>query len=100
MFCDVCQSDRCTSRPYDVTLEAPITVVLYCTERSVVTTQKRRPEAWRGNLTQSYICLLSAECVRQLRTVDRGGTVVKVLCYNSESRWFDPRWCLWNFSLT
>jgi len=26
---------------------------------------------------------------------DRGGTVVKVLCYKSEGRWFD-----WNFSLT
>ena len=24
---------------------------------------------------------------------DRGGTVVKVLCYKSESRWFDPSWC-------
>ena len=31
---------------------------------------------------------------------DRGGTVVKVLCYKSEGRWFDPRWCHWNFSLT
>ena len=31
---------------------------------------------------------------------DRGGTVVKVLCYKSEGRWFDPRWCPWNFSLT
>jgi len=31
---------------------------------------------------------------------DRGGTVVKVLCYKSEDRWFDPRWCHWNFSLT
>ena len=29
-----------------------------------------------------------------------GGTVVKVLCYKSEGRWFDPRWCHWNFSLT
>jgi hypothetical protein len=29
-----------------------------------------------------------------------GGTVVKVLCYNSEGRWFDSRWCHWNFSLT
>ena len=28
------------------------------------------------------------------------GTVVKVLCYKSEGRWFDPRWCHWNFSLT
>ena len=23
---------------------------------------------------------------------DRGGTVVKVLCYKSEGRWFDPKW--------
>ena len=31
---------------------------------------------------------------------DRGGTMVKVLCYKSEGRWFDPRWCHCNFSLT
>ena len=31
---------------------------------------------------------------------DRGSTVVKVLCYKSEGRWFEPRWCQWNFSLT
>ena len=31
---------------------------------------------------------------------DRGGTVVKVLCYKSEGRWFDSRWCHWKFSLT
>jgi hypothetical protein len=24
----------------------------------------------------------------------------KVLCYKSEGRWFDSRWCHWNFSLT
>ena len=28
---------------------------------------------------------------------DRGGTVVKVLCYKSEGRWSDIRWCHWNF---
>ena len=28
------------------------------------------------------------------------GTVVKVLRYKSEGRWFDSRWCHWNFSLT
>jgi hypothetical protein len=27
-----------------------------------------------------------------LGTAD-GGTVVKVLCYKSEGRWFDSRWC-------
>ena len=28
---------------------------------------------------------------------DRGSTVVKVLCYNSEGGWFDPSWCQWIF---
>jgi len=28
---------------------------------------------------------------------DRGSTVVRVLCYKSESRWFDPSWCQWIF---
>jgi len=28
---------------------------------------------------------------------DRGSTVVKVLCYKSEGRWFDSRLCHWNF---
>jgi hypothetical protein len=27
------------------------------------------------------------------KTGDRGGTVIKVLCYKLEGRWFDPRWC-------
>jgi len=31
---------------------------------------------------------------------NRGGTVVKVLCYKSEGRWFDSRWRHWNFLLT
>ena len=34
------------------------------------------------------------------RSGDRGSAVVKVLCYKSEGRWFDSRWCHWNFSLT
>ena len=31
---------------------------------------------------------------------DRGGTVVKVLCYKLVGSWFNSRWCHWNFSLT
>jgi len=31
---------------------------------------------------------------------DRGSSVVKVLCYKSEGRWFDSRWFHWNFPLT
>ena len=33
-----------------------------------------------------------------IHTGERGSTVVKVLCYKSEGRWFDPSWCHWNFS--
>jgi hypothetical protein len=28
---------------------------------------------------------------------DRGGTVIKVLRYKSEGRWFDSKWRHWNF---
>ena len=28
---------------------------------------------------------------------DRGSTVVKMMCYKSEGRWFDPSWCHRNF---
>ena len=34
------------------------------------------------------------------RIANCGRTVVKVLCYKSEGRWFDSKWCHWNFSLT
>ena len=33
----------------------------------------------------------------QMKFGDSGSTVVKVLCYNSEGRWFDPGWCQWIF---
>ena len=32
-----------------------------------------------------------------LFTGDRGSTVVKVLCYKLEGRWFDLSWCKWIF---
>ena len=32
-----------------------------------------------------------------LQKGDRGSAVVKVLCYKSEGRWFDPSWCQWIF---
>jgi hypothetical protein len=47
--------------------------------------------------TEQYYAPLF-QCVRNVHG-DRGGTVVKVLCYKSEGRWFDSRWCHWNFSL-
>jgi hypothetical protein len=30
---------------------------------------------------------------------DRGSTVVKVLRYKSEDRWFDPRWCQFSIDI-
>ena len=48
---------------------------------------------YRDTLTIIYIYCFSPPW-------DRGGTVVKVLCYKLEGRWFDSRWCHWNFSLT
>jgi hypothetical protein len=32
--------------------------------------------------------------------VAHGGTVVEALCYKSEGRGINSRWCRWNFSLT
>jgi len=31
---------------------------------------------------------------------DRGSTVVKLLCYKPECRWFDPSWCPSNPTMT
>jgi len=36
--------------------------------------------------------------ISTFRSGDRDSTVVKVLCYKSEGRWFDPSWCHCNFS--
>ena len=50
-------------------------------------------------LFKFYFIVSDFVCCTQLYR-DRGGTVVKVPCYKSEGRWFDPSWCHWNFSLT
>ena len=49
-----------------------------------------------GNFVMYGYCF----CLFVSRGGDRGTTVVKVLCYKSEGRWFDSSWCHWNFSLT
>jgi len=35
--------------------------------------------------------------IKAARGQRQGSTVVKVLCYKSEGRWFDPSWCQWIF---
>jgi hypothetical protein len=46
------------------------------------------------------ICKILVIYIYMLLGTADGSTVVKVLCYKSEGRWFDSRWCHWNFSLT
>ena len=41
---------------------------------------------------------IKTECYNE--NGDGCSTVVKMLCYKSEGRCFDSRWCHWNFSLT
>jgi len=38
-------------------------------------------------------------CESLFKIGDRGSTVVNVLCYKSEGRWFDLSWCHWNILL-
>jgi len=54
----------------------------------------------------AYLSTLSKECrlgYFKAYKLYKGGcdsTVVKALRYKSEGRWFDCRWCNWDFSLT
>ena len=50
--------------------------------------------------TYSFLCSKFNFQLPPFSYGDRGSTVVKVLLYKSEGRWFDTRWCHWNFSLT
>ena len=73
----------------------------------------KREKPWPGNgprkhrkgNNQKYVAQITASLFRVYSSTpyswgDRGGTVLKVLCYKSEGNWFDPRWCHWNFSIT
>ena len=83
------------SSPYSVAipteLPGPQLVQVYysdnCTERNSMYSLGNIS----GKETGKDVRLVSSILIR-----DRGSTVVKVLCYKSEGRWFDH----WNFSLT
>jgi len=52
-------------------------------------------------MLEDYPLLTTDPVFLQLPSIlDRSSTVVKVLCYKSEGRCFNSRWCHWNFSLT
>jgi len=81
--------------------------------------EEHKPDPWRNPIESNHMRLhLGNEvyCVWQFvntptiifnnavfiiyvitMTGDRGGTVVKVLWYKLEGRWFDPRCCQWIF---
>ena len=53
-----------------------------------------------GRVTDNFFKLTSNKDVSCWGGGDPGGTVIIALYYKSEGRWFDSRWCHWNFSLT
>ena len=60
---------------------------------------------WLRNITpvlrqNSLVSLIKHFYIVLCCNGDCGCTVVKLLCYKLEGRWFDPSWCHWNFSLT
>ena len=58
--------------------------------------------ATRASAFSFRVCVFPPSILTYIHILigDRSSTVAKVLCYNSEGHWFDPRWCHWDFSLT
>ena len=51
----------------------------------------------QGNANKREECSLRYYATLHAKNGDRGSTVVKMLCYKSEGRWFDLSWCQWIF---
>ena len=73
-----------------------------------------RTRDWSSEFTLKCSVFVSCDCVNPqakslevqasgvlylatVTSISRSSTVVKVLCYKSEGRWFDPSWCQWIF---
>jgi len=83
------------------------TVCAYCFVRVLNLALPLRGKNIKGGLAMVTKGRDSCKCIKYKQNVqvdhiigDRGGTMVKVLCYKPEGRWFDPSLCHWNFSLT
>jgi len=50
----------------------------------------------RGHMTRAIFCVAGLMLLTSSNR-DPGSGVVKVLCYKSEGRWFDPSRCRWVF---
>jgi len=46
-----------------------------------------------------HLCCTKFTDYGKLWVHNHGSTVVKVLCYKSEGRWFDPSWFQWIFDI-
>ena len=73
-------------------------------EREKITAAKNsnhsRSTRWRdmkANFIQLFKSHQTYRRIQELKQGDRGSTVVKVLCYKSEGRWFDSSWCQLEF---
>jgi len=77
---------------YSFTEMCPVGVELFHAEGRI---HKKTDRHGEGNNRFSQFCKKAPK-----NKGERGSTVVKALCYKSEGRWFDSRWCHWNFSLT
>ena len=76
--CCSCENKRTSKR----------TTNMYSTEMSWI--------IWHST-SRTFNFILKTSCSLWGGGGDRGSTVVKVLCYISEVRWFDPSWCHWIF---
>jgi len=101
-------TDLCTNSLflyiYYTPLHVSSTIVLIF-RRTIVLVQHLVSSLWKqvGGLYSStcfehyYAHLQEDSCISTASGEDRGSTVVKMLCYKSEGRWFDPSWCQWIF---
>jgi len=77
-----------------------------CTELSLRTDPRTQQTATRYSLHVQRCAMVAVQLLVGLqysfkyilseyinKMGDRGSTVVKVLCYKSVGRWFDPSWC-------
>jgi len=83
-------------------LSPETSVTIYQTKRCHILEEMNLHEHCYGNFKSPLLAKLFRIYfdVVDTRFGDRSSTVVKVLCYKSEGRWFNFRWCHWKVSLT
>ena len=106
---DKCTANTCLRDPTDPTVRRPSCEAngclpgilkspkVHCCVPSVETVPCPQPD----KPTPHHLSKIHFKIIFTIsKPEDHSSTVVKVFCYKSEGRWFDSRWCHWNFSLT